>query len=110
MLRTLLAGVVGALILTAPAAHAATITEFDEGIDPLGSPGSISPGPDGNLYFIEDGAKRIAQITVAGEVTEFPALGPGFRRGLTLGPDGNLWFTESFPGAIGRFTAAGAFT
>jgi streptogramin lyase len=89
-----------------------------------GSPGDLTVGPDGNLWFPENfGAingfippSYIGRITPAGAVTEFPYdIFPG---DLTVGPDGNLWFPENFPQyepeyiqpAIGRITPAGALT
>jgi hypothetical protein len=61
-------------------------------------------GPDGNLWFSEQGSfaldsgGQIGQITPAGAVTEFP-LAPGYGVGntsaLTVGPDKDLYFTLS---------------
>jgi virginiamycin B lyase len=66
--------------------------------------GSITVGPDGNLWFTEPRANQIGMMTLDGRVTEYqvptPNSSPGF---LTVGPDGNLWFTESGSGQIGEF-------
>jgi streptogramin lyase len=35
-------------------------------------PGSLTVGPDGNLWFTESLAPKIARITPTGAVTEFP--------------------------------------
>jgi len=54
-------------------AHGATVTEFSAGITPASSPGAITAGPDGNLWFTEPGTNRIGRITPTGTVTEFSA-------------------------------------
>jgi virginiamycin B lyase len=75
----------------------------------------LTVGPDGNLWFSEQGSfaagsnsqsgfgfssgGQIGQITPAGAITEFP-LAPGYDVGntsaLTVGPDKDLYFTFSF--------------
>ncbi len=75
-------------------------------------PVSIAAGPDGNLWFIESTANKIARITMAGVVTEFSA-GISANAGLSgifAGPDGNLWFTEGTANKIGKITTAGVVT
>jgi streptogramin lyase len=77
----------------------------------LASSFGITTGPDGNLWFTENNANNIGQITPAGVITEFPiptAVSGPF--GITAGPDGNLWFTEFVGNKIGRITTAGAIT
>jgi len=93
---------VGLLSLsTAPAwAVAGTVTEF-----PAGGSFGITAGPDGNLWFTDEGNK-IGRITTAGVITEFTAHSG---EGITAGPDGALWFTDP-AGKIGRITTAGAVT
>ena len=72
---------------------------------------AITAGPDGNLWFTEEGANKIGRITPSGRITEFPiptaSSGPD---GITAGPDGNLWFTEGAANKIGRITPTGAIT
>jgi streptogramin lyase len=93
---------------------AGVVTEFSNGLtsggfDPFTGkpngpePTSITTGPDGNLWFSEPGPNRVARITPAGVVTEFP-VGTGSTQpgGITTGPDGNVWFTEPPPLRIGR--------
>jgi virginiamycin B lyase len=83
---------------------AGVVTEFP--IPTAGSfPSGITAGPDGNLWFTENGvfANKIARITTDGHITEFPvptALSRPF--GITTGPDGALWFTEHTGDKIGR--------
>jgi streptogramin lyase len=80
-----------------------------------GLQGSLTAGPDGNLWFIEDAGAvpEIARITPAGAITAFPVpalVGTTLPSDLTAGPDGNLWFTEYAAAGpeIARITPAGA--
>ncbi len=74
---------------------------------PLG----IGAGPDGNVWFIEYRSNRVARITPAGMVTEFPVFAgtPGLS-GIVAGADGNLWATEYYPNKIARITPSGVVT
>jgi streptogramin lyase len=84
-----------------------------------GGPTGITSGPDGNLWFTENGF-QIGRITPTGTVTEFNL--PGFQcsaglpegclgRGIVAGPDGNLWFVREWsPPSIGRITTDGVVT
>lgn len=67
-------------------------------------PYAMVSGPDGNLWFTEAHAGRLARITTAGQVTEFPVAAGA----IAAGSDGNVWFTAN--AAIGRITPAGAVT
>jgi virginiamycin B lyase len=73
----------------------------------VSSTSTLTAGPDGNLWFSEQGGfafgstGQIGQITPAGAITEFP-LTPGISgivfgtsrlSPLTVGPDKNLYFT-----------------
>jgi virginiamycin B lyase len=76
------------------------ITEFVP-LTLANAPGDITAGPDGNLWFTEEGVlPGIGRITKSGTITEHTAgLTSGFSmlrtpKGITAGPDGNLWFTE----------------
>lgn len=62
-------------------------------------PNDITVGPDGNLWFTELG-NRIARITPAGSIQEFPISTSEVPGGIITGPDGNLWYcTNSNGGA-----------
>jgi streptogramin lyase len=86
--------------------------------------GGITAGPEGNLWFTQNGgfaARRelaIGRITPNGKVTTFKA---GLSRAtqpsqIVAGPDGNLWFTydagfaASSGGGVGRITPGGGIT
>jgi virginiamycin B lyase len=88
------------------------VTRFtDPGItDPVG----ITAGPDGALWFVNQGAKTIGRITTSGVVTTFSDPGISSPVAITAGPDGALWFvnylTPSGHGSVGRITTSGAVT
>jgi streptogramin lyase len=101
-----------------PVAHVIgqTITEF---VLPAGSnPYGITAGPDGNVWFTEQGLNpKIGRITPAGTIAEFslPQLN-AIPVEIVAGPDGNLWFTATgrdgrlAPSYIGQITPAGVVT
>src|ERR1700694_3772093 len=99
------------LILSSGNAFAAVgdITQY-----PVPTPGSvpdgIAAGPDGNIWFTELGANKVAKVTTSGGFTEYPVPTPnsGPSR-ITAGPDGNLWFTEVQAGKVGKVTTSGVF-
>jgi virginiamycin B lyase len=70
-------------------------------------PTSIALGPDGNMWFTEPGASKVAEITPTGSITEFPVNGSS--GSIVTGSDGALWF-DTNNGSIGRITTAGAVT
>lgn len=91
---------------------------------PGGTPGDITAGLDGNLWFDVAGAagSEIDRITSDGVITRFP-LPPTDNNlgvfGLTAGPDGALWFvvvdracpcSPSPPVGLGRMTYRGVVT
>jgi len=68
-------------------------------------PANLITGPDGALWFTENG--KIGRITTTGALREF-ALPTGHNASsLTSGPDGALWFTEPTNQAVGRITTSG---
>lgn len=101
-------------LLACPGAASAGITQFTTSLTPGVVPTDITTGPDGNLWFTEQGGLGgIGRITTAGAITEYRAgLTPGFSIGgmpshITSGPDGALWFTaEGGAGLIGRLDPA----
>ena len=82
---------------------ASTITYFTTGLS--GIPGDVVAGPDGNLWFTENG-DVIGRITPSGVITEFPAGSGSSPAGIVAGPDGNLWYTAFVGQRIGRINTA----
>jgi streptogramin lyase len=73
-------------------------------------PEYITNGPDGNLWFTEFYARKVARITPAGVVTEFALPQNDDVEAIVTGPDKNLWFTEPGANKIGRMTTGGLVT
>ncbi|HTW08924.1 MAG TPA: putative Ig domain-containing protein [Acidimicrobiales bacterium] len=75
-----------------------------------GLPWGITTGPDGNLWFTEEGGDNIGEIDPStGAVTEYPVPTPAAEpEGITVGPDGNIWFTEEEGDNIGELDPATA--
>ncbi len=84
---------------------AGAITEFSSGLNPGSSPGGnsafapygIAPGPDGNVWFLDNGTtKAIGRVSPSGAITEFSGLSASSSGVLSIasGADGNLWFTD----------------
>ena len=103
---------IGIAVAAPGAAQAAAITDFSNGLS--STPGAITAGPDGNLWFTE--AHAIGRITTSGTITEYGTahgLSPGSMvfGDITAGSDGNLWFSDDgTPKAIGRITPSGTIT
>jgi hypothetical protein len=79
-----------------------SITEFPVPT-PSATPWSITPGPDGNLWFTERDGNKIGEINpTTHAIKEFstPTANPS-PWSITTGPDGNLWFPEFAAGQIG---------
>jgi streptogramin lyase len=71
----------------------------------------ITTGPDGNIWFAESSADKIAKFTIPGHAfTEYAVTANGNIGGVTKGQDGNIWYTEEAGSAIGRITTAGVHT
>ena len=73
-------------------------------------------GPDGNLWFLDLGGNKVARLTTAGTLTEFP-IPPhpenpygSSPESIAAGPDGALWLTEGASKRIGRITLDGRIT
>lgn len=108
---SLLAAVAVAALLCAaagPAVAAPRVTEFAL---PAGStPTGVAGGPDGNVWFTEQGRDRVGRITPSGVVTEF-ALPAGFHpEKIVAGAGGHLWVASFDSARIARVTTAGVVT
>jgi virginiamycin B lyase len=73
-------------------------------------PTAITAGPDGALWFTDEGDEVIGRITTDGTYTLQKSTGGAVSDGITTGPDGNLWFTgeQRSASVIGRITTRGA--
>src|SRR5436309_1017470 len=107
--RTLTFAGVAIVLLVAPAAASALVTETPIPTS-FSRPQSIAAGPDGALWFTEFGGDKIGRITTAGAITEFQLTAGSQPDGIAAGPDGALWFTEFGTDRIGRITTGGAIT
>jgi len=71
----------------------------------------IAKAPDGNYWYTQSAANRVARMTPAGGVVEYTlptsASNPF---DIVAGADGNMWFTQLDAGRIGRITPAGIIT
>ncbi|MBV8148967.1 MAG: hypothetical protein JO092_07735 [Candidatus Eremiobacteraeota bacterium] len=86
------------------------ITEFTSPTA-ASQPGGITKGPDGNLWFTENAAGKVARITLSGDITEFPVPAPSASpAGIVAGPDGNLWFAETGNSSVAKMTTTGVIT
>lgn len=76
---------------------------YEYAIPTAGSgPFALATGIDGNIYFTENTASKVGQLSTGGTFNEIATTtanaGPA---GIISGPDGGLWFTESEAGKIG---------
>jgi virginiamycin B lyase len=79
---------------------------------PRAQPQSITPGPDGALWFTEAVGGKVGRITPSGNITEYDGSvgSSAFISSITSGPDGALWFGGNLIFKIGRITTSGSVT
>src|ERR1700730_18930061 len=84
---------------------------------PKSGPQGITSGPDGNLWFAETAASKVARLEVAsGVISEWTMPktiqygGNCSPRGITNRPDGAVWFTEFACNMIARINSSGQIT
>ncbi|HZK73597.1 MAG TPA: hypothetical protein VFD88_06315, partial [Clostridia bacterium] len=73
----------------------------------------LTSGPDGYLWFTENGPGYVSKLNVTtGSLTRYalPAGIKAYPSGIAVGSDGKLWFTESNISRIGRMTTSGLLT
>lgn len=105
----------GVIVRLAPLPGAAVynpsnVTNFSPLQQRLVDPTRITTGPDGNLWFGDDGSGYIGKITTSGSFTLYtPPHGVDFE-GVAAGPDGALWYTVKDANEILRVTTSGGFT
>jgi streptogramin lyase len=107
LIRSLFASALAVFTYSVTAAAAFAVDEFPL---PAGSnPTGIIAGPDGALWFTEEGANKIGRMTTGGVLTnEIPIPTAGsLPAEIAVGPDGKLWFTEFSGNKIGRVEANG---
>lgn len=109
--RSLLAAtsVVGAVFATVgwAAAPSVSISTFHSGA--VSSPQGITFGPDGAIWFTNEGGHSIGRITPHGVLRTYTDPSIATPTGITSGPDGALWFLNE-TGSIGRITVTGRVT
>jgi uncharacterized delta-60 repeat protein len=93
-------------VLGFPPITTSIITEFPVPTSPFG----ITAGPDGNLWFAEETANKIARMTTAGVVTEFAIPTPNSAPQRIVSGPGYLLFVEGIGNKIGMITTSGVFT
>ena len=82
------------------------VTNFiDPSVD--AEPTDITTGPDGALWFTNEGSNSIGRITTSGAVTIYTSLNINGPSTITSGPDGALWYTNEGNDTIGRITTSG---
>src|SRR6478752_1050249 len=101
-----------AVVFALPAtAQATPVTEFSTGLTVANAPADITTGPDGNLWFTEQGLlPGIGRITATGDIVTYPAPNGAGLAGLDVDADGNLWFGEADKGKLGRMAIDGTVT
>ena len=67
-----------------------------------GEPLGITPGPDGNLWFVQSVTGQVGKITPSGQITESPVSNNNSPTSITPGPGARMWFTEITPNMIGK--------
>jgi virginiamycin B lyase len=79
---------------------------------PNSTPSGITAGPDGAIWFNENGGNRIVRMTIDGVITaQYPVPTPNSVMGqIITGSDGALWVTENNSNKIGRITTSGVLT
>jgi virginiamycin B lyase len=93
----------GVVAMTVTTNGITNATYYNTGLTVGSRPFAITSGPDGNLYFTESLAGKIARITTNGVITESPLLPQSSQpEGITTGPDGAIWFTLAAANELGR--------
>src|SRR6266571_6158082 len=78
--------------------------------------GTLTPGPDGNIWFVDGGRGQVGRVTPSGAFAQFVLPNPaGGAHTLVKGPDGNVWVIARGTGAnshdwLVRVTPTGLMT
>ena len=72
----------------------------------------IAVGPDGNIWFTDEGANAVGRVSSSGALVEFPipTASAAPATGIAAGPDGNVWVTENATSKLASVTPAGIVT
>jgi streptogramin lyase len=82
-------------------------------------PLSLTSGPDGSMWWVDEGSDSISTISANGTLSTFTGGGINHPMHIVPGPDGNLWFTNwahdnvigsTAVAGIGRITPTGTIT
>ena len=69
-------------------------------------PTAITLGPDGNMWFVENGGSSLGVVTPSGNITEHNTnLGNTYSFGIATGSDGRVWFADNGNNSIGAMDA-----
>ena len=85
------------VLTTLPVTASSSAADFSAASQPNGA----TAGPDGNVWFTEKGANKVAKVTAAGTVTAYALTSGASPAGITTGPDGRMWFAENGLNKIG---------
>ncbi|CAA9282525.1 MAG: hypothetical protein AVDCRST_MAG57-3948, partial [uncultured Blastococcus sp.] len=90
--------------LAAPAAaQQLTYHQLPEGAQPA----YIVTGPDGALWFTEQGPGRIGRLSVEGALREFGLIRPGSKPRMLAAGNGAIYYTDPLAGQLGRLDLDG---
>ncbi len=74
-------------------------------------PQAMTRGPEGSMWFTEQWAHKVGQISMTGKINEYSVCSSECGlAGITAGPENNLWFTEATSDKIGKMTPGGKVT
>jgi virginiamycin B lyase len=71
-------------------------------------PRGVVKGPDGNIWFVEDGGESFGTIAPGGVYTDH--FFGYFQNGIIVGPDGALWTTSPYNDLLGHITTSASLT
>jgi streptogramin lyase len=89
------------------------VTTYTVGLDPGAMPYDLTSGPNGDLWFTDNGAtKAVGYITPSGTIHEFSAPAGETPLQIVGGADGNVWFYAAAgpPNEVVKMTPGGTFT
>jgi RHS repeat-associated protein len=106
-----LSNAVGAT-LGSPSSTTLTITDTNFFVPTASSsPQSVTAGPDGIVWFVENAAAKLAKVTPSGSFTEYTIGGVGSTPvSVVAGPDGKMWVADSGGKQIVAVTTSGSTT